>query len=86
MLRDAIAAVPQAADAFNALGLSLVRQRRLPEALDALSRAAALAPDQSRFAYVLAVAQHDTGATAQGISTLERAHHVTRAISTSFER
>ena len=74
VLRDAIAAVPTAADAYNALGLSLVRQRRLPEALDALSRAATLAPDEPRFAYVLAVALHDTGATARSISTLERAH------------
>jgi Tfp pilus assembly protein PilF len=74
VLRDAIAAVPTAADAYNALGLSLVRQRRMPDALDALTRAAALAPNESRFAYVLAVAQHDTGATAQAVATLERAH------------
>ena len=74
VLRDAIAAVPHGGRRVQRAGLSLVRQRRLPEALDALSRAAALAPDQSRFAYVLAVALHDTGATAQSISTLERAH------------
>lgn len=74
VLREAIAAVPAAADAYNALGLALVRQRRLPEALDALARAATLAPDRPRFAYVLAVALYDTGAIARAIATLEAAH------------
>ena len=74
VLRDAIAAVPEAADAYNALGLSLVRQQRLPEALDALTRAAALAPYEPRFAYVLAVALHDTGAIGRSVATPEAAH------------
>ena len=66
--------MPTAAGAYNALGLSLARQRRMPEALDALARAAALEPGEPRFAYVLAVAQHDTGAKATSIATLDLAH------------
>ena len=58
---------------FNALGLSLARQHRLPEALDALARAAALEPDHrvSRTCWPWRI---PTRARTRSISTLERAH------------
>jgi len=43
----------------HSLGLSLVRQGRSAEALAELARAAALAPDEPRFAYVHAIALHE---------------------------
>jgi tetratricopeptide (TPR) repeat protein len=70
VLREAIAAVPGSGDAHHALGLSLVRQRRIPEALAALGEASRLAPQQPRFAYVYAVALHDTGRPEQALDVL----------------
>jgi tetratricopeptide (TPR) repeat protein len=72
-LRDALARNPQAAGAHHALGLALVRQRRLPEALLELAKADDLAPGEPRYAYVLAVARHDTRDVAGATATLERA-------------
>ncbi|MFG1296639.1 tetratricopeptide repeat protein [Xanthobacter variabilis] len=61
VLRDAIAHAPTSGEAQHALGLSLVRQKRLVAALDALGRAVALAPDTPRYAYVYAVALQTVG-------------------------
>lgn len=61
VLRQALGIHSGAAELHHALGLSLVRQRRGEEALQRLQRAAELAPDQPRYAYVLAVARHDLG-------------------------
>ena len=73
VLRAALTRTPDAAAVHHALGLSLVRQHRTDEALRALGRAAALAPDDPRFAYVYAVAQHDTGDRTGAIEALEAA-------------
>lgn len=70
MLREAIAVTPTAAPAHHALGLSLVRQRRIPEALAALAEAARLESGNPRYAYVYAVALHDTGSAAQALTAL----------------
>ena len=70
VLRAAIAATPAAADAHHALGLSLVRQHRVPEALAALAEAARRAPDSARYAYVYAVALHDTGSADEAVAAL----------------
>jgi tetratricopeptide (TPR) repeat protein len=72
-LRDALARDPNAAVLHHALGLSLVRQARLPEALQALERAAALAPEIARYAFVHAVALHDTGQLGAALSALRAA-------------
>ncbi len=52
---------PGSAPLHHALGLSRVRQRRLPEALESLERAAGLDPGEPRYAFVLAVALYDAG-------------------------
>jgi Flp pilus assembly protein TadD len=49
------------ASLHHALGLSLVRQKRVAEALPELERAVTLAPQDARYAYVLGVALHDSG-------------------------
>ena len=71
VLRGAIAAVPQDAGVHHALGLTLVRLKRLDEALDELRRAAELAPEQARYAYVYAVALHSAGRGSEAMTALK---------------
>ncbi len=83
-LRLAVALVPDSADAHHALGLSLVRGKRLREALPALQRAARLQPEASRYAYVYAVAQFESGDAQGAILTLKQAlarHPADRALT-----
>lgn len=61
VLREALAQVPDSGAALHALGLSLVRQKRIVAALDALGRAATLAPQTPRYTYVYAVALQSVG-------------------------
>jgi len=72
-LRAALTRDPAAAAAHHALGLALVRQRRTAEALPALARAAVLAPGTARFAWVYAVALHDTGQPREAVAVLRAA-------------
>jgi predicted Zn-dependent protease len=60
VLRAAVAASPQDAALLHALGLALVRLRRLDEALGELPHSEP-DPDQARYAYVYAVALHSAG-------------------------
>ena len=60
-LRQGLARNPRTAVLHHALGLSLVRQKRLPDALPELRDANRLAPDDARFAYVYAVALLNSG-------------------------
>ena len=71
VLRAAIAAVPQDAGVHHTLGLTLVRLKRLDEALSELRRAAELAPEQVRYAYVYAVALHSAGRNAEAMTVLK---------------
>jgi tetratricopeptide (TPR) repeat protein len=73
VLDAAIKADPAAAGPRHALGLSLVRQKRTPEALAALGEAARLDPDSARYAYVYGIALHDAGKRAEAIRTFEAA-------------
>jgi predicted CXXCH cytochrome family protein len=73
VLRDAIAAGPPSAAVHHTLGLTLVRQHRMSEAVPELARAAALEPQTSRYAYVYAVALHDSGHPDQAIAVLDAA-------------
>jgi predicted CXXCH cytochrome family protein len=61
LARQAIAIDPEAAAPHLVLGLSLIRQKKYTEALPELARAAALAPEQPRYAYIYAVALQSTG-------------------------
>jgi predicted CXXCH cytochrome family protein len=73
-LGDALRVAPDAPEALHALGLLRVRQNRLPEAVDLLRRAAAGRPESAHFAYVYAVALHDTGRPADAVAVLAAAH------------
>jgi Flp pilus assembly protein TadD len=70
-LRHALAFDPGNAAAHHALGLLLVRQQRLPEALTALAEAARLGSDNPRYGYVYAVALNGAGQGERAIQTLE---------------
>jgi len=61
VLREALEIAPGDGDVRHALGLLLVRRKRLSEALRELERAAALRPELPRYSYVLAVALHSAG-------------------------
>ncbi len=71
ILRQAVARNPDAALAHYALGLSLVRQRKLGPAIDELRRAAELSPDSARYGYVLAVALEQAGQRTEATRTLD---------------
>lgn len=79
VLRQGLTSVPaagpiaQAAPLHYALGLSLVRQRRNGEALASLAEAARRDPAQVRYAYVHAIALHDSGASEKALQVLQAA-------------
>ncbi len=62
------------ADVHHALGLLLVRQKKIDEAVVELEAAARLAPENSRYIYVYAVALNSTGKTNKAIEQLQIAH------------
>ena len=70
VLRAAIAVTALDAGVHHALGLTLVRLKRLNEALGELRRAAELAPEQARYAYVYAVALHSAGRGSEAVAVL----------------
>ena len=72
VLRDALTRDPKSAALRHALGLRLVRQQRMPEALTELEMAARLAPDNVRYGYVYAVALHDAGRAKPAVEALAR--------------
>lgn len=71
-MRQALTHAPRTAMLHHILGLSLVRQKRMPEALAALRRASTLDRDDMRFTYVYAVALHDAGRPAEAIKLLKQ--------------
>ncbi len=71
VLRDVLEHSPTAA-AHHALGLLLVRQKRMPEALAELEAAARLAPESARYGYVYAVGLNGTGRPKQAMEALLR--------------
>jgi tetratricopeptide (TPR) repeat protein len=73
VLRDGLAAVPEDASLYHALGLLQVRKKDLANAVGSLARAAELAPGNARYAYVHALAVQGTGDAAQAIALLEAA-------------
>jgi tetratricopeptide (TPR) repeat protein len=75
VLRRAIKISADNADLRHALGLSLIRQQRLPDGVVELQRAAKLSPENPRYVYVYAVALNSTGKPQQAIMVLQGAHN-----------
>ncbi|MGH7987302.1 MAG: tetratricopeptide repeat protein [Candidatus Binataceae bacterium] len=71
VLRQALQRTPSDASLLYALGLWYVRQKRSTEALALFARAARLAPSDSRYAYVYAIALNSAGDTKAAIAVLE---------------
>jgi Flp pilus assembly protein TadD len=65
---------PENAAAHHALGLALVRQRQMLDAVPELAKAAQLRPDVTRYAYVYGVALHETGEGQRTLQVLTEAH------------
>ena len=73
MLTSGLQKVPDNADLEHAFGLLRVRQKRVAEAVPLLEQAARHDPTNPRYAFVYAVALHDSGQSKQGIAAMERA-------------
>ena len=71
VLRTALTASPRDAGLHYALGLTLVRLKRLDEALVELRLAAEIEPDRARYTYVYAVALHSSGQAPNAIALLK---------------
>ncbi|NOT12535.1 MAG: tetratricopeptide repeat protein [Methylococcaceae bacterium] len=73
LLRRGLALLPNAADLHHALGLVLVRQGNSPAALQELSTASKLVPENGRYAYVYAVGLHSAGKRREALAVLKAA-------------
>jgi predicted CXXCH cytochrome family protein len=73
ILRAGLARRPADASLHHSLGLLLVRRKDLPAALASLKRAAELAPDNPRFAYVYAVGLRSAGQNREALAVVEAA-------------
>jgi predicted CXXCH cytochrome family protein len=73
-LREALQVDSENAAAHHALGLSLIRQQRLRDAVPELAKATQLRPDMLRYAYVYGVALHETGQAQQALQVLQDTH------------
>jgi len=71
VLRMAIEVVPGDGGLHHALGLSLVRLKRVDEALVELGRAAELDRQNARYAYIYGVALHSAGRQQEAIASLK---------------
>jgi predicted CXXCH cytochrome family protein len=71
VLRNAINVVPTEGGLHHALGLSLVRLKRLDDALVELRRATELDQNNARYAYIYGVALHSTGRQQEAITYLK---------------
>ena len=74
VLRAGLESVPESPALHHALGLLLVREKRVDEALVELRRAEELAPADPQISYVLAIGLHSTGKTEEALALLRRAH------------
>ncbi|MFN3888768.1 MAG: tetratricopeptide repeat protein [Beijerinckiaceae bacterium] len=73
ILSDGLRAAPDNAALLHAFGLSLVRAKAPPdEAIEALARAAALAPDNARYGFVHGVALHSSGRLQDALKSLQK--------------
>jgi predicted CXXCH cytochrome family protein len=72
-VRDGLRVAPNDAALRGALGLALVRQGKKKEALAEFAAAAKAAPEESRHAYIYAIALDDAGRRPEAIRQLEAA-------------
>lgn len=73
LLKQGIKEAGNNADLQHSLGLLLVRQKRLDEALSHLQQAATLAEDNPRYTYVYAIALQSSGEKNQALAVLVKA-------------
>jgi tetratricopeptide (TPR) repeat protein len=73
MLEAGLQRAPDDAALHHSLGLALARQQQQEGALRELARAAALDPDEERYAYVHGVALNSYGRRTEALRVLERA-------------
>ncbi len=71
ILNRGIATATNPGDIHHALGLLLITEGNLPDALTQLEAAASLQHESARYSYVLAVALHDSGQIEKSLSVLE---------------
>lgn len=71
ILLEALAQQPKAAALQHSLGLLRIRQKNLTEALPYLQQATELAPDDTHFRYVYALALHSAGRSAVAQTVVE---------------
>jgi tetratricopeptide (TPR) repeat protein len=74
LLRQGLEKAAGPAELHHALGLLLVRKKRLAEALTELEQAAELRPEWPRYGYVYGVALHSASRTPEALATLKKAH------------
>lgn len=74
LLREALAAQPQEASLHHALAMVEIRNGRRREAVRHLADAAKLAPEQSLYTYLYAVALHESGDRRKALALLEENH------------
>ncbi len=73
VLREGLAAAPGDASLYHALGLLRIRRKDLAGAVESLARAAELAPENARYAYVHALAVQKAGDLPKAIAILRTA-------------
>ena len=86
-LRHGVEVESQVAELHYALGLALVRQKRLPDAVQELAQAARLQPEQVRYTYVHAIALNELGDAKGAIRLLTAAqqrHPANREVITAL--
>ena len=71
LLREGLARQPQAAALYHSLGLLQARQQKMQAALGSLRQAAELAPEETRFVYVYAVALCSAERTREALAVVE---------------
>ncbi|MDD5321759.1 MAG: tetratricopeptide repeat protein [Methylococcales bacterium] len=72
-LRRGLSLLPNAADLHHALGLLLVRKTDKTAALQELAKAAKLAPDNARYAYVYGIGLNSAGKQREALAVLKAA-------------
>jgi Flp pilus assembly protein TadD len=73
ILRAGLEKIQDNPEILHSLGLLLVRKKRMPEAIQALEKAATLRQENPRFSYVFAVALNSVGQSEKALTVLQKA-------------